>query len=195
MVHYQASIGFIYMMLASMLLIIFDFRLNTIALCFASMVFFLAYLIIYPKVYPNANQQIITNAVFLLSIGLMMIARLDTKKVNKAWMQLFLIIVAAVISFIVPYILSNGKKYLYKGTWLYGIFGVLALLAPLLFGKLENGAKLAIKIGGFSLQFSEIVKITLVFFVAGMFQKKLFTSTNYCDNRSCCFTCTNFSHE
>jgi cell division protein FtsW (lipid II flippase) len=166
-VHCQACIIFIYLLLSSIILNFNKLDIKAFFLCIVMFIFFLGYLIIYPKVYPYANQQMITNAVFLLAIGMMLLARLN---VNKAWNQMILIVIAAVISFLVPYILSNGKKYLYKGTWIYGIAGIAALLAVLVGGKVEYGANLGISIGGISIQASEFVKITLVFFAAGMFQ-------------------------
>ena len=166
-VHYQAAIIFIYLLLSSIILNFFKLDLSALFLCIFAFVFFLAYLIIYPRIYPSANQQMITNAVFLLAIGLMLIARMN---VAKAWNQMILIVISAIVSFLVPYILSNGKKYLYKGTWIYGIIGIIALLAVLAGGKEEYGATLGISIGPISIQPSELVKITLVFFVAGMFQ-------------------------
>lgn len=167
MVHYQAAIIFIYLLLSSIILNFFKLELSALLLCIFAFVFFLAYLIIYPRIYPSANQQMITNAVFLLAIGLMLIARMN---VAKAWNQMILIVISAIVSFLVPYILSNGKKYLYKGTWIYGIIGIIALLAVLAGGKEEYGATLGIDLGPVSVQPSELVKITLVFFVAGMFQ-------------------------
>ena len=45
------------------------------------------------------------------------------------------------------------------------MLGVLALAA------ISGGAKLSIEIGGVTFQFSELVKITFVFFVAGMLRE------------------------
>jgi cell division protein FtsW (lipid II flippase) len=131
---------------------------------------FIGYFIFYPKVYRFANRQILVNVIFLLMIGLIIQTRLNPE---KAYLQMFMIVVAAVVSFLVPYILSNGRKYLYKGTWIYGIAGVISLIVILLFAPTSYGAKLAIPIGSFTIQASELVKVTFVFFVAGMFQRSL----------------------
>lgn len=56
-------------------------------------------------------------------------------------------------------------------TWIYCFVGLGLLVAVLVVGTLSRGAKLYIKISGFTFQPSEFVKIIFVFFIAGMLSK------------------------
>ncbi len=73
------------------------------------------------------------------------------------------------ISFFVPVIIRK-VKVVRDLTWLYGVVGILLLAVVLVLAGRSGGAKLSITIGSVSFQFSEIVKITFVFFMAGMLQ-------------------------
>ena len=103
----------------------------------------------------------------LLSIGFIIQARLG---VSTAVKQLIIVAASTALSFIIPVIVKKVK--LVKDlTWVYGILGVLLLAAVFLFAQVSGGGKLSIDIGGITFQFSEFVKITFVFFIAGMLQE------------------------
>ena len=132
---------------------------------------FIIYQKVYPAIYKRADRHMLNNVLFLVMLGLTIQARL---KPNKAYKQLILLIIAAIVTLLVPKILENAKKYLYRYTWFYGVGGLAALTAILLCGRTEFGANLSFNIKGlFSVQPSEIVKITLVLFVAGMFHRSM----------------------
>ncbi len=135
-----------------------------------SLLVFAVYQQVYPAIYRRADRHLLNNVLFLVMLGLTVQARL---KVNKAYKQLLLLVIAAIITLVVPKILDNAKKYLYRWTWFYGIGGLASLMAIMVGGRTEYGAKLSFGVAGFSIQPSEIVKITLVLFVAGMFHRSL----------------------
>lgn len=137
----------------------------------ATLLVMVLYQEIYPALYRRADRQLLNNVMFLVMIGLTMQARL---KLNKAYKQLVLVIAAIILTLVIPKILDNARKYLYRWTWFYGIGGLASLAAIMLFGQEEYGANLSFTVKGlFSVQPSEIVKITLVLFVAGMFHRSL----------------------
>jgi len=135
----------------------------------ATLAVFIIYQSVYASVYKRADRHLLGNAMFLAMMGLMTQARLSPP---KAYRQLILLVFAAVITMVVPKVLDNARKYLYRFTWFYGIGGLAAIASVLVAGSYEYGAKLNLGISGvFTIQPSEIVKITLVFFVAGMFER------------------------
>ena len=58
---------------------------------------------------------------------------------------------------------------LYKLQWLYAGVGILVLFTVYAAGNESFGAQLSLTIGGISIQPSEFVKLTFVFFTASMF--------------------------
>ena len=123
--------------------------------------------ILYRLIYKKGNILIINNMCMLLSIGFIMISRLNF---DKAMKQFQIVVIALIVTFIVPVIIRKWK-ILKDLTWLYGIAGLGLLGVVLIMAVTSGGAKLSIEIAGVTFQFSELVKITFVFFVAGMFRK------------------------
>ena len=110
---------------------------------------------------------IVNNMCMLLSIGFLILSRLSFGKAVK---QFEIVVIGMVLSFIVPVIVRK-VKILKDLTWLYGIVGLALLMVVLAMAAISGGAKLSIEIGGVTFQFSELVKITFVFFVAGMLRE------------------------
>lgn len=123
--------------------------------------------ILYRLIYKKGNILIINNMCMLLSIGFIMISRLNF---DKAMKQFQIVVLALIVTFIVPVIIRKWK-ILKDLTWLYGVAGLGLLGIVLIMAVTSGGAKLSIEIAGVTFQFSELVKITFVFFVAGMFRK------------------------
>lgn len=142
-----------------------DFRM--ILMCGAVFAFIIVVQVLYRLIYKKGNLLILNNMCMLLSIGFIIISRLDFKKAMK---QYQIVVLAMILSFIVPVMVRKIKK-LKDLTWLYGIAGLGLLGVVLILAVTSGGAKLSIDIGGVTFQFSELVKITFVFFVAGMFRK------------------------
>lgn len=123
----------------------------------------LAVMAVIPMVYPRINRLIINNVCMLLSIGLVMLARLDFSKAIK---QLIIASVSFLLASLFPYLMLKIKKLPNKPL-LFSTLGILLLGLVYLSGSISNGSKLAISIVGVSFQASEFVKILFVFFVAG----------------------------
>lgn len=131
-------------------------------------VVFVAFLVLQHLIYPKADKLLNHNLLMLLSIGLLMLARLSF---DKAQRQLEVAILAMGLTFLIPFIIRKAGK-LRDLYWVYGAVGFLLLAAVLILGSLSFGAKLAITIHGVTFQPSEFVKILFVFFTAGMLQER-----------------------
>ncbi len=122
--------------------------------------------ILYRLIYRKGNMLIVNNMCMLLSISFIMLGRLNFDKAVK---QFQIVGIGLVLSFFIPVIVRK-MKFLNKLTWLYGLMGIGLLCGVLVLAAISGGAKLSIEIAGVSFQFSELVKISFVFFVAGMFR-------------------------
>lgn len=123
--------------------------------------------ILYRLIYRKGNLLIVNNMCMLLSIGFLILSRLSFDKAVK---QFQIVVIGMALSFIVPVIVRK-VKLLKDLTWLYGIVGIGLLGVVLVLATISGGAKLSIEVGGVTFQFSELVKITFVFFVAGMLRE------------------------
>lgn len=133
-------------------------------------VFFIMYLLIFKLVYKKASKLLVNNTCFLLAIGFIMQTRLGEARAVR---QFIVTVFAAGVAMIVP-IIMRKTRYLWRFCSFYGIIGIAGLAAILAFSKVTYGANLSFNIGGFfSLQPSEFIKITFVFFVASMFQTSI----------------------
>lgn len=76
--------------------------------------------------------------------------------------------ISACLAWAIPYIMERVWQ-LYKLQWLYAGVGILVLFTVYAAGNESFGAQLSLTIGGISIQPSEFVKLTFVFFTASMF--------------------------
>lgn len=126
--------------------------------------------VVYRLLFKKASMILLNNMCMLLCIGLIILTRLNAARADT---QFKIIVISTLVSFIVPVIIRK-VKILKDLTWLYGIAGLLMIGAVLVLAVTSRGAKLSIQFGGengFTFQFSEFVKITLVFFMAGMLRE------------------------
>lgn len=121
----------------------------------------------YRLLYKSASRLVLNNMCMLLAVGFIILTRLSFEQAVK---QCAITFGAALITLVIPYLVRR-VTFLRKLVWCYAAIGVAALLAVLVLGKTSYGAKIAISIGGISVQPSEFVKIIFVFFVAGMLYK------------------------
>lgn len=124
-------------------------------------------IVLYQMIYPNSNRLIVNNMCLLLSVGFIMLTRLDY---NKAIKQFFIAVVALTAALIIPFFVHK-LKFIKHLKWLYGLVGISALGIVLILGKVTHGAKISYTIAGFTLQPSEFVKIVFVFFIASLLYK------------------------
>lgn len=133
----------------------------------AQLVFFVLYQLLYRLFYRNASRLLLNNTCMLLCTSFIMLTRIS---MDKAVRQFIIMVVAAVITMIIPYVIDRTWQ-LAKIPWVYGLIGLALLLVVCVIGNTSFGAQLSISIGGFSFQPSEFVKISFVFFVATMFYR------------------------
>ena len=146
-----------------------DIRLPLFAA--VQIVFFVAYILLYRVFYPYVSRILVNNVCILLSIGLFMLSRLSFEKAER---QFVIVVVSAVFTWIIPFIMDRVWQ-LVKIPWVYGILGLVLLGVVCLVGNTSFGAQLSIEIAGVTMQPSEFVKLSFVFFVASM----LYQSTEW----------------
>ncbi len=124
-------------------------------------------IVLYQMIYPKCNRLLVNNMCLLLSIGFIMLTRLDYEKAMK---QFFIVVIALTAALIIPFFVHKLKviKHL---KWLYGIVGILALGIVLILGQVTQGSKITYTLAGITFQPSEFVKIIFVFFIASLLYK------------------------
>ena len=120
--------------------------------------------ILYRLLYKKASFLLLNNMCMLLSVGFIMLCRLD---VGAAYRQLLIVTAVSVCSLLIP-VLIRKMRFLNRLTWVYAGLGVILLGAVLVLAQTSYGAKLSLM----GLQPSEIIKITFVFFMAAVLSKR-----------------------
>ncbi len=119
---------------------------------------------LYHVLYPEANRLIINNMCFLLSVGFIILTRLNY---DKAVRQFKIVAISLLVGLFVPFFVKK-LRFLKHLTWIYGIVGIVALAVVYIFSTVTYGSKISYSVFGYTFQPSEFVKIVFVFFVAGM---------------------------
>ena len=158
----QIRVLFLTTLLGFSLILLNSFSIMNAFLLAGILLYFGITLVCYRLIYPRASMLLVNNMLMLLSIGFIMITRLNSSQGLK---QFIIAAGGTVIAFIVPVIIRK-LRVLSSLTWLYAAIGILALLGVLALARISGGAKLSISVGGITIQFSELVKITFVFFLA-----------------------------
>lgn len=133
----------------------------------AQFLFFILYMAFYRIFYRNLSRLLLNNTCMLLTVSFIMLTRISF---DKAVRQFAIVVVAAVITLIIPFIIDRTWQ-LAKLPWVYGSMGLLLLFVVCVIGNTSFGAQLSLSVGGVSFQPSEFVKISFVFFVATMFYR------------------------
>lgn len=140
---------------------------NMIKLYVAEVIFFLAVIFLYTKLYPKVSRLIVNNMCILLSIGFIILTRLSYTKAVKQ----FIIVIGSVLASLVVPVIIRKVRSLSDWADFYAVGGIVILLLVFLFASKEYGAKLGFRIAGIGIQPSEFIKISFVFFAAGRLQK------------------------
>ena len=140
----------------------------TLWVLFGGQMLFLAiYQTVFRVFYRDGSRLLMNHLCMLMCVGLIMQTRLNP---SKAWMQFLIAGLSAAATCMVPLITRYWRR-IYNLRWIFGLFGIVALGLTFLTAQTEYGAKLSVTIGNISVQLSEIVKVSFVFFVAASFQK------------------------
>ena len=139
----------------------FDFKV--VQFYVEMLLFFAAIQILYRILYPKASLLLLNNMCMLLSVGFIILCRLD---VPTATRQLLIAAGASAIALVVP-VMIRKMRFLRRLTWVYAGIGILLLAAVFLLAQTSYGAKLSI----LGVQPSEAIKITFVFFLAAFLSR------------------------
>ena len=135
-----------------------------------------AVLVLFELFYPKQNRLIVHNMCMLLTIGFIILTRLDF---DKALKQFIIVVISLVISMIIPNFVHK-MKFLKDLSWLYALIGIGSLGIVLMLGTITNGSKISYTIAGITFQPSEFVKILFVFFIASaLYQSTTFLQVVY----------------
>ena len=156
------------------LLIVLNTKSEELILFYGMQVlFFVCYLSLSKFFYKKISRLLLNNICMLLGTGFIILTRLNP---DRAMRQFLIVVVSAVVTWIIPFIIDRVWQ-LVKLAWLYGILGVLILAFVCIAGNTSFGAQLSLTVGGISVQPSEFVKISFVFFAAA----RLYWSTKFRD--------------
>lgn len=129
------------------------------------LLFFAAIQILYRLFYKKASILLLNNMCMLLSVGFIMLCRLDISAAQK---QLLIAAGASGIALIIP-VMIRKMRFLRKLTWVYAGIGIVLLGAVFALARTSYGAKLSLM----GIQPSEVIKITFVFFMASLLCTKV----------------------
>lgn len=139
----------------------FDFRV--IQFYVEMLAFFAAVQILYRVLYSKASLLLLNNMCMLLSVGFIMLCRLD---IDTATRQLLIAAAGSAVALVIP-VLIRRMKFLRRLTWVYAGIGIVLLAAVFLLAQTSYGAKLSLM----GIQPSEAIKITFVFFMAALLSR------------------------
>lgn len=126
------------------------------------MLIFFAIFFLYQTLYDHANMPLFNDMCMLLSIGLVIQARLSF---DNAVHQLVVASAGLVIAFVLP-LFRHQFHLLKRPGFFYGIIGAAVLAVVMLLGSTTLGANLTYTIAGLTFQPSEFVKILFLLFLA-----------------------------
>ncbi|MCR5303586.1 MAG: FtsW/RodA/SpoVE family cell cycle protein [Lachnospiraceae bacterium] len=124
-----------------------------------------ALIVLTNMIYPEGDRLLINNMCMMLSIGCIMLMRLDFSGAVK---QFFIIVVSTAVCLVIPYLIDSLKR-LPDLKWLYAVVSVSALAVVFFLGSAVNGARISYTIHGITFQPSELVKILFVFYLSSAF--------------------------
>ena len=127
------------------------------------LLFFAAIQILYRLFYKKASILLLNNMCMLLSVGFIMLCRLDISAAQK---QLLVAAGASAVALVIP-VMIRKMKFLRRLTWVYAGIGIILLASVFALARTSYGAKLSL----LGVQPSEAIKITFVFFMASFLSR------------------------
>ena len=161
----QISLTFFLDFTAFLVVFLKTFDFKVVVFYAEMMVYFAAILILYRRIYKNASMLLLNNMCMLLSVGFIMLCRLDIASANK---QLLIVACGSAVALVIP-VMIRKMKFLKDLTWIYAGVGVVLLAAVLVLAQTSYGAKLSLM----GIQPSEVIKLTFVFFMASLLAREV----------------------
>lgn len=133
------------------------------------LLFLIAFPMTMQMLYPKLKTLLLCDFVMYSGIGFVLLERLSPGR--YAPKQLFMLIVIGPALMWIPKIIEKLKDAKIPAAFL-GVVGLFSLVAVIFLGDKSYGANLSISLKGFSVQPSEVVKITYVLLIAMLFRKQ-----------------------
>lgn len=142
-------------------------RLDYVFFCLFVQIVLFGCMILSYMFYPRIDRMLLNNMAMMLSIGFIILSRLD---LDRAIKQFAIVAASLIIGMFIPMLMDKLKGLKDLG-YMYAGIGLIMLLVVLILGSTVYGSKLNYTIAGITFQPSEIVKIIYVFCVAAMLGK------------------------
>ena len=108
-----------------------------IILLFGGIFIYMAFTVVFYRVlYPKCSMLLVNNMLMLLSVGFVVIARLNLTQAIK---QFIIAAAGTVIALLIPVIVRK-MRVLQRLTWLYAIIGLICLAAVFVLATISGGA-------------------------------------------------------
>lgn len=117
----------------------------------------------YHALFPKINRLLINNSCMLISIGIIILSRLNLTNAVK---QLAILSISFLLGGFILLAIKKLKK-IPNLKYTYCLIGLCLLTLVYMMGNITNGSRLSFTIMGLSFQASEFVKILYVLFIAG----------------------------
>lgn len=163
LLHQQLMLIFFMDFTAFLVIYLKTFEFKVVLFYIEMMVYFAAIQILYRLFYKKASLLLLNNMCMLLSVGFIMLCRLD---IEAATRQLMIVAAGSAVALVIP-VMVRKMRFLKDLTWVYAGIGVVLLGAVLVLAQTSYGAKLSLM----GIQPSEAIKITFVFFMAALLSK------------------------
>lgn len=128
---------------------------------------------VFQTLYRLSNMLLFNNICMFLSIGLVIIARLNFAQAQKQ----AAIAGAGLLFMLIFPALRGHLEFLRKLTWVYAAVGLIAITGVLVLGATTYGSKISYTISGITFQPSEFVKVLFVLFLACMLSGEIDRNT------------------
>lgn len=152
----------VFMVNAYLTLAVLGGDVNLLIFGLIQLAIYYAFSFAYGTAYKTANRLMFNNILMLLSIGVVIIARINYAKAQK---QVLIALIGLAFMLIFP-VFRSRLDGLRRFTYVYAAAGIAALSGVLLLGKISNGSYLSYSIAGLTFQPSEFVKILFLLFMA-----------------------------
>lgn len=169
---FQEILVYLFHLLGNLNVFIYYPKDTTVIFYGAQLVFLILLMELFPAFYENAKRDILYHMGMMISISFIIINRLDlTTDDTMAVRQFALLSLSFVIFCLIPLIYCRIKEPQKLGPVCF-VAGLAAIGVVMVMGTVTMGAKLSLDFGPISLQPSEFVKITYVFFLAAYLARR-----------------------